>query len=522
MDTSLSPSAIIFAGCFTGSLWLAARNYARNRRVVNPNGLPLPPGPKGYPIIGNLFDLPIHKPWLAYSEMQKKHGDLVYLKVFGQGFLILGSLERTNDLFEKRSSNYSDRIHSPLILDLMEWGYNHALLPYGTWWRRHRRTFHDYFHPNIVGIYKPVQLNTARKLLKNLLEAPQNFDRWIPYAAGSNIMEITYGIKPSLEDPYAHRAEEALVGIADMGTPGRYLVEMFPIMKYIPAWFPGASWRRKAEYYRDINRDVCYLPWNLVKDQTKSGSAPPSVAATLIEKLPEADAPDRQDEERIAMHTCAVSFIGGADTSISAIRTFFMAMCLFPEVQRKAQAELDSVLDGRLPEFDDRPSLPYINAIVKENMRWQLVLPLALYHMATEDDEYDGYYVPKGTLIAGNAWSILHDPKIYRDPEDFNPERYLKPDGQLNREVRDPTSAFGFGRRICPGRFFADNFLFIIIAHTLAVFDVKPGLDEFGNEIKFKPDVTGGLVSQPLTFPCRIIPRSQTAIKLIQNADITG
>ena len=98
-------------------------------------------------------------------------------------------------------------------------------------------------------------------------------------------------------------------------------------------------------------------------------------------------------------------------------------MGLYPEVQKKAQAEIDAVVGtDRLPEIEDRPSLPYINALIKELMRWNLVLPLGessydlvlllviltcsegFPHMATKDDEYDGYYIPKGTIIFGNGW----------------------------------------------------------------------------------------------------------------------
>ena len=105
------------------------------------------------------------------------------------------------------------------------------------------------------------------------------------------------------------------------------------------------------------------------------------------------------------------------------MQTLFLAMALHPEVQKKAQAEIDAVVGpDRLPDIEDRPSLPYINALIKELLRWNLVTPLGksfhhvalllviltcsegLPHMATNDDEYDGYYIPKGTVIFGNGW----------------------------------------------------------------------------------------------------------------------
>ena len=100
-------------------------------------------------------------------------------------------------------------------------------------------------------------------------------------------------------------------------------------------------------------------------------------------------------------------------------------MALYPEVQKRAQAEIDAVIGpNRLPEFHDRPSLPYINAVVKETSRWNLAAPLgkhlviiivatiltsseAIPHMSTMDDEYNGFYIPKGTLVMGNAWLLL-------------------------------------------------------------------------------------------------------------------
>jgi len=197
-----------------------------------------------------------------------------------------------------------------------------------------------------------------------------------------------------------------------------------------------------------------------------------------------------------------------------------MAMCLYPEVQKRAQAELDSVLGGRLPEFNDRPNLPYIDAVMKESMRWQQVTPLGVGHMSSEADEYNGYYIPKGTIVLANQWSILHDPEVFPGPLNFNPDRYIK-DGKLNTATRDPNVAFfGFGRRTCPGRHFSDAALFAIVSHVLAVYDIRPGLDKDGKEVKIKPEMTSGFFSYPKPFACRITPRSKEAKELIQNSGL--
>ncbi|EKM77719.1 hypothetical protein AGABI1DRAFT_114997 [Agaricus bisporus var. burnettii JB137-S8] len=452
--------------------------------------------------------------------MFKTYGDMVYLNVLGQDFLILGNPKVGNDLFEKRSKNYSDRIRSPMLLDIMEWGFNFAVLPYGSGWRDRRRTFQNIFHQNNSNSHLPAQLRSTRTFIRNLMDSPDEFSDWIHFSTSSSIMEIIYGMKIKPGDPYVDNAEKAIEGFNIAGVPGTFFVDTFPVMKYIPSWFPGAGWKKQGLNWRNINREVRLKAFNLVKDGINDGTATRSACRTLIGNLPDSTAPDRIVKEDIAIDTCAVSFIGAAETSLSATLVFFLAMLLNPEVQKKGQAELDKVLNGRLPEANDSPSLPYINAMVKETLRWELVIPLAVPHVATDADEYNGYYIPKGTIVMGNSWSFMHDPEVYKNPEEYIPDRFLK-DGKLDDSVRDPsTAAFGYGRRICPGRHFALNALFLMIAHTLTVFDIKPALDENGNEIKFDYDVTGGLLSQPEPFRCRIVPRSEAAIDLIRNSDL--
>ncbi|KAJ3571117.1 hypothetical protein NP233_g3953 [Leucocoprinus birnbaumii] len=493
-------------------------------RRDNPNRLPLPPGPKGYPIIDNLLDFPTVRPWLVYDEWLKTYGDMIYFKVLGQSFLILGSLDRTYDLFEKRSSNYSDRPRMPMLNELC------GLHLFYTSTVSHRRN-----------LEWPMQIETTRAFLRKLLASPEDFLLHVRHAIAATLLRATYGMAIDDDEKakeHVETAEIALASLAEAGNPGSFLVDLFPAMKAIPSWVPGAGWKKKAAYWRTVSDTFVQKPWSMVIEKLKTGTAEPCVATAMIEKLPEDGSPNAAEETEIARNACAVAFGAGSDTTVSTVQSFFMAMTLNPEVQKRAQEELDRALGGRLPEFSDRPNLPYVTAVVKESMRWQLVTPLGenidiildvrnplifrlsvgVPHKASEADEYDGYYIPKDTIVIGNSWSILHDPTIYKDPFNYSPERFLK-DGKIDPAVRDPTVAFfGFGRRICPGRFLSQDSMFILISSLLSVFDIKPGLDNEGKEVKINPQMTNGLMSYPEPFKCRITPRSTKAEQLIHQS----
>jgi len=486
----------------------------------NLRGLPLPPGPKGFPLIGNLLDVPADHPWMVYDEWRKTYGDMIYFNVLGRHFMILSSLEMITDLFEKRSSNYSDRMQPTMMIELMDWDLNMAMLRYNPWWRRHRRLFHEYFHRNAVLKYQPIQQQAAKALLRQLLVTPDDFFHHVRHTFAAIIMNIGYGISvQESDDPYISIAEDAMQGLAEVGIPGAFWVDFLPILKYVPSWFPGAGFQKKAAYWKKLNHTMADTPFDHVKEQLKKGIVTPSVAASLIERLPDENDPQRPMEERVAKNVAFVAYAGGSDTTVSSMQAIFLAMALYPEVQKKAQAEIDAVVGpDRLPVFQDRPSLPYINAIVKEVMRWHVIAPLASLHMATNDDEYNGYYIPKGTILMGNAWSVLNDPVVYRNPKEFRPERYLK-DGKLDPDVRDPDcAAFGYGRRICPGRHLSDSSLYSVVSCLLAVYDIKPAVDDHGDTIKLKPEFTSGLVSHPVPFKCSIKPRTPAAEALISDS----
>ena len=127
---------------------------------------------------------------------------------------------------------------------------------------------------------------------------------------------------------------------------------------------------------------------------------------------------------------------------------FFLAMIANPGAMKKAQEELDRVVGkGELPDFSHKDSLPYIDALIKELLRWSPPVPLSSPNRAMQDDVYRGYFIPKGATVIQNIWAIFRDPNIYPDPAAFNPDRFLK-DGKINPLVFDPEDrVFGAGRR---------------------------------------------------------------------------
>jgi cytochrome P450 len=171
-------------------------------------------------------------------------------------------------------------------------------------------------------------------------------------------------------------------------------------------------------------------------------------------------------------------------------------MIAHPDVQRRAQEQLDRVVGRfRPPTFADAPNLPYIQALIKETLRWRPVLPLSIPHSAIADDWYEGWFIPKGTICFPNVWLCNHDPAYYGDDaESFNPERFLDEHGKLIQSPAevgiDGHSAFGFGRRICVGTHAANDTLFISIAMVLWAMRLECPCDENGKEVVLDTETT--------------------------------
>jgi len=208
------------------------------------------------------------------------------------------------------------------------------------------------------------------------------------------------------EDDYLVKLIED--GSALMHAVGRhqYLVDEYPILRFIPSWFPFADFKRVAEHARVSLQRVERDPFEWAKKQITSGSYTESFVSRYLR--PDSGKIVDADEEDIIQWCSASLYVGGSETTVSTMTTFFLLMSLHPDIQKKAQAEIDQVVGRhRLPNLDDRSSLPYVNAVIKEILRYAPVAPLGLRHRVIEDDVYEGYLIPKGTIVIANIWSAI-------------------------------------------------------------------------------------------------------------------
>lgn len=326
-------------------------------------------------------------------------------------------------------------------------------------------------------------------------------------------------------------------------------------VRFLPEWFPGTGWKQAGKEWRATLEMTANKPFDFVKHQMSRGKDTSSFVSHLL------SSGDLTEEEESTVKWSALSmYAAGAETvdehyvlatvtstntddsqTVSSIACFFLLMAIHPEIQRKAQEEIDRVVgQDRLPSPSDRPNLPYVEAIVKELLRWHPVAPMGLPHSSSEDDVVEGYVIPKDALIFANLWQVLrsgshnngtplidsagryftHDPKVYPEPMEFRPERFLASEGQ-GEPAPDPHKlVFGLGRRICPGRVIADNALFITFAQALAAFSLSNGVVD-GKEVKPMVKLLPGIITHPDHCPITIRPRSAHHEMLIRAVEQT-
>ncbi|KAF9815520.1 hypothetical protein IEO21_04520 [Rhodonia placenta] len=332
--------------------------YGRSKR--------LPPGPPGWPIVGNILDMPVVYPWKTFTAWGEQWGDIIYIKLFGQSMLILNNSGVASELLDKRSNLYSDRPHMTMSGELMGWKRTAGFQSLGPRLRGMRRLM-----STAIGSYAHIRdlshhiEDEVQYFLARLLQHPESLTQQIRRTTGSIILKIAYGYQVEADDDKllgtVERAMEEFTVLAKLATRG----------------------------------------WVEKKGPHSTGTVTSSFTSTLLEAKPDSHG-------ELLIKDAAASLYGGESLRThSSVYTFFLAMTCFPEVQRKAQRELDSVVGrNRLPVLADRDHLPYIHALCLEVLRWQSAVPLGLPRRLNRDDVYAGYFIPKGTVIIPNIWSL--------------------------------------------------------------------------------------------------------------------
>ncbi|QRW23829.1 cytochrome P450 family protein [Rhizoctonia solani] len=346
-----------------GLVFLYALRHGRGRKLKHP------PSPSSLPFVGNIFSMPSGPEYIAYMKLgHQLNSDIIYLKLLGHSTIILNSAQAASDLFEKRSSKYSDRINSPMATDptLLDWPGHPSFIGYNDLWRSYRRLIGHWFNAHAVTQFHQSHEQQAHLLLRRLL------------------------------------------AISKQETP-----------------FEGTQ--RTAREWREQKNRALNSTFQWTKGQVATGLAKPSVVGTLLDhhltsKWAEEDREYRLKELGILL------FSGGTETSGHALLGFVATMVLNPKIQARAQKEIDDVIGNlKLPKVEDQARLPYVRNLIMETLRWHPVLPTALPHVCYEDDVYRGYDIPKGTVLIGNLWAMSRDETLYKDSDTFNPDRFLDP-----------------------------------------------------------------------------------------------
>ncbi|KAI9435067.1 cytochrome P450 [Lactarius indigo] len=424
----------------------------------------LPPGPRGLPLLGNALQLRSQQ-WLHFMRWKQEFGDVFYL----------------TDLLDRRAGIYSDRPRNIVSAQILCGGLAIVFQNYGPLWRRMRRAAHEGLSKSIVESFKTPQFNEAVILASGLLDQPATLDNHLRRVAASMIMSVTYDTPPIVSelDSGVKAVNDFVARLTRAALPGAHFVEFIPWMRHIPSRF--AKWKRDAEYWYEKDSAMFETLFN----RRPGKDDRPSLVGNLIKDAEKYGLSDRENS-----WVAAIMYAAGAETTSGVLAWWMLAMVTYPEVQKRAQAELDAVVGrSRTPTFADFQHLPYIRAMVKEALRWRPVDPVGLPHFSTEDDWYNGMFIPKGTIMIANY--AAH----------FNPARFLDANGDLaSVPARDegggPRDVRFWDGGICVGKHVANNSLFIDLAMTLWACNIEPGKDEYGNAIPIDVDgsVEDGLV----------------------------
>ncbi|XP_033639373.1 cytochrome P450 2J6-like [Asterias rubens] len=470
MDDSISVgfhTLLLFAVTFLLVL-TAVRQY--RRRPKN-----LPPGPWGLPIIGSLLSLGTN-PHLTFLEMTKTYGKVFRMNLAGQRVVVVNGFEAVREALVKNASAFAGRPKMALFHELTE-GQGIVTSDYGPVWREQRRftlqTLRNFgFGKRSFETKITEEIHHMLAAFREKGSEAFQADHILEISASNVVSSLNFGRRFDYKDPQFQLLVDMIYRFSEIGTnaaaanffpfliklPLPNIREMFHISDIIESFLMGIINQHKETYDPKAKRDFidAYLG-EIARRQQES---------------PSDDATSASFTEKYLYHILNDLIFAGTETMSSTLRWALLYMIVFPDVQEKIQAELDSVLEkDQLPSIEDRQNLPYTEATLMEVQRMANITALPYPHKTTEDTELCGFSIPKDTPIYINLYSVHIDPTQWVEPEKFRPERFLGENGKVqNRPALMPFSA---GRRACPGENLAKMELFLFFSSMLHAFKIS-------------------------------------------------
>ncbi|KAF9875582.1 cytochrome [Colletotrichum karsti] len=444
------------------------------------------PKPLKLPIIGDLHNSPLERPLLNWDAWTKAQGPVATPKLFDiVPLVVLNTAEAATELFGKRSAYYSNRPSSVSMEMITGAGPGKSRFTLMHDYDDHLKLHHRMLSPSLGVVaaprYQPLMQLESRQLLQDTLslirqrgesEATVRSTELYPLlerTQASVILGLHYGMRvPSHNDSVFTEIVDIQHKVTHVAAnPG--LIDFIPPLRYLPSSI--SPWHRSAANLFNTQKDL-YLRL-LETGMTGPGWNATKQARAIASKYGEAG--DISDLD--LAFTLATSIQGGMETGPRQMLWLLVAAHANTGFLAKAHAVLDEVVGrDRLPQFSDRSSLTYIDAVVSEVMRWRPISPGSIPRRADREDEIYGARIVKGATLFANAWAIGRDEEAFSpalgDLNAFMPERWLEGDGKLRNDL--PLAVFGQGRRSCLGKRVALDNTFMVFASLLWAFDIIP------------------------------------------------
>ncbi|NXI38475.1 CP1A4 protein, partial [Galbula dea] len=469
-----------------------------------PKGLKSPPGPRGYPILGNVLELR-KDTHLALTRLSQKYGDVMEVRIGTRPVVVLSGLDTIKQALVKQGEDFMGRpdLYS---FQYVSNGQSLAFSPdSGEVWKARRK-----LAQNALKTFSTAPSSTSSStclleehvskeadyLVTKLLqvmdeEKSLDFTQYLVVSVANVICAMCFGKR------YDHNDQELLSivtlsnefgEVAASGNPADFI----PILQYLPS--------RSMQLFKDINRRLSLFIQKIVQEHYSSFDKGHirDITDSLIEHCQENSVGENArvplSNEKI-INIVNDLFGAGFDTVTTAISWSLMYAALYPDIQKKIQEELDQTIGWeRKPRLSDRGMLPYTEAFILEVFRLSSFLPFTIPHSTTKATVLNGYYIPKGTCVFVNQWQVNHDEKLWKDPSTFNPKRFLNAAGtEINRMESDKVLVFGLGKRRCIGEAIGrwEVFLFLAIMLQQLEISLSPGVEvditpRYGLTMKYK------------------------------------